>query len=80
MDNGCGIHPKRMETLFTGYVAQEDELADSQKKNTGIGLSVCATIIKAHGGNIKAENIKAGGAVFRFSLDTEEISDESEPI
>ena len=77
-DNGCGINPKRMDTLFTGYYTQEGELADSQKKNAGIGLSVCATIIKAHGGNIKAENAKAGGAVFRFALDTEEISDEAE--
>lgn len=77
-DNGCGIPPKRLETLFTGYYNQEHEIADSQKKNAGIGLSVCATIIKAHGGSITAENMKAGGAVFRFALDTEEISDEAE--
>lgn len=77
-DNGCGIDPKRLETLFTGYYTSEGEVADRHKKNTGIGLSVCATIIKAHGGNIKAENLKTGGAVFRFALDTEEISDETE--
>jgi two-component system sensor histidine kinase KdpD len=77
-DNGCGINPKRLETLFTGYYTQEYEIADSQKKNAGIGLSVCATIIKAHGGSIKAENQKTGGAVFRFVLDTEEINDEAE--
>ena len=77
-DDGCGIHPKRLETLFTGYYATENEMADRQKKNAGIGLSVCATIIKAHGGSIKAENLKTGGAVFRFALDTEEISDETE--
>ena len=77
-DNGCGIPPKRLETLFTGYDTSENELADSQKKNAGIGLSVCATIIKAHGGSIKAENVKTGGAVFRFALDTEEVSDEAE--
>lgn len=77
-DNGCGIPPKRLETLFTGYYVQEQEIADSQKKNAGIGLSVCATIIKAHGGSIKAENMKTGGAVFRFALDTEEISNEAE--
>lgn len=79
-DNGCGINPKRMDTLFTGYYAQEGEIADRQKKNAGIGLSVCATIIKAHGGSIKAENVKTGGAVFRFALDTEEINDETEQI
>ena len=77
-DNGCGIDPKRMDSLFTGHYASEREVADSQKKNAGIGLSVCATIIKAHGGSIKAENLKTGGAVFRFALDTEEISDEAE--
>ncbi len=77
-DNGCGISLKRLETLFTGYHTSDDEIADSQKKNAGIGLSVCATIIKAHGGNIKAENEKAGGAVFRFTLDTEEIGNDTE--
>ena len=77
-DDGCGIPPKRLETLFTGYYTSVDEMADSHKKNAGIGLSVCATIIKAHGGSIKAENVKTGGAVFRFALDTEDISDETE--
>lgn len=77
-DDGCGINPKRLATLFSGYGTQEQEIADSQKKNAGIGLSVCATIIKAHGGSIKAENLKTGGAVFRFTLDTEELNDESE--
>ena len=77
-DNGCGIDPKRMETLFVGHYGSDYGVADSKKKNAGIGLSVCATIIKAHGGSIKAENLKTGGAVFRFALDTEEISDEAE--
>ena len=67
-DNGCGIDPKRMDTLFTGHYASKHEVADSKKKNAGIGLSVCATIIKAHGGSIKAENLKTGGAVFRFAV------------
>jgi two-component system sensor histidine kinase KdpD len=77
-DNGCGINSKYFDTLFTGYDAHSLELSDSQKKNAGIGLSVCATIIKAHGGDIKAENAKTGGAVFRFALDTEEINDDAE--
>lgn len=76
-DDGCGIPQKRLETLFTGYTGDSD-LADRQKKNAGIGLSVCATIIKAHGGTITAENPKTGGAVFRFVLDTETIGDDTE--
>jgi two-component system sensor histidine kinase KdpD len=77
-DNGCGIDPRRMDTLFTGYYTSKEDMADSRKKNAGIGLSVCATIIRAHGGNIKAENIKTGGAVFRFTLDVEDESSDSE--
>ena len=77
-DNGCGIEAKYMETLFTGYYTSKEEMIDSQKKNAGIGLSVCATIIKAHNGSICAQNRKAGGAVFRFELDREEIEDDTE--
>ena len=38
----------------------------------GIGLSVCATFIMAHGGAITAENRPGGGAAFRFWLSLEE--------
>ena len=79
-DNGCGINPRKIETLFTGYYAPDDEISDSKKKNAGIGLSVCSTIVKAHGGSISAENIKTGGAVFRFELYTEVTVDDTEQI
>lgn len=75
-DNGCGIPRQRLSSLFTGGYADREERADGRKRNTGIGLSVCATIIKAHGGEISGENRKGGGAVFRFTLDKEEIDDE----
>ncbi len=77
-DNGCGIAPEKMNTLFAGYYTSSDQPADSNRKNAGIGLSVCATIIKAHGGDIKAENAKNGGAVFRFTLDTEDEESDTE--
>ena len=71
-DDGCGIREDRMTGLFTGMVPPTDRSADSQRRNAGIGLSVCATIIKAHGGDIRAENRKSGGVVFRFTLELEE--------
>lgn len=71
-DNGCGIAHDKINKIFTGYYTTGEMVADGQRRNTGIGLSVCETIIKAHGGDIKAENIKTGGAIFRFTLDTEE--------
>lgn len=68
-DDGKGIPSEKLKNLFGGYSGGAP--ADT-KSNSGIGLSVCAAIIKAHGGEISAENIKGGGALFRFALDMEE--------
>lgn len=70
-DNGCGIPKDRLSNIFTGYFESEEAPADRQKRNMGIGLSVCASIIKAHAGTIVAENKKEGGCVFRFTLELE---------
>lgn len=70
-DNGCGIPRDRLEHLFTGQLYGRDAPSDDQRHGMGIGLSVCATIIKAHGGEIEAENRKSGGACFRFTLEME---------
>lgn len=71
-DNGCGIPKERLDKLFTGYFEQKDVSADSRRSNMGIGLSVCASIIKAHGGTISARNRDEGGAVFEFVLERED--------
>ena len=72
-DDGCGIPPERMDRLFTGMLDSESP-ADSTRSNMGIGLSVCRTIIKAHGSELKAENRPGGGARFSFVLEMEETS------
>ena len=71
-DDGSGIAAERMEHLFTGLLDSEAP-ADSARSNMGIGLSVCRTIVQAHGGELKAKNRPEGGAVFRFALRMEEI-------
>ncbi len=70
-DDGSGIPENQLPLLFSG---RHTEPADGRKGSAGIGLSVCATIIRAHGGTIHAENHKEGGAEFRFTLDMEEAS------
>lgn len=76
-DNGCGISPDRLRNIFNGYFPPMDDIpADGRSRNAGIGLSVCESIIKAHGGNIEADNRPQGGACFRFNLSTEEQFDE----
>lgn len=71
-DDGCGIDETLLKQLFSGSVVSSSVPADGKKRSAGIGLSVCASIIKAHGGSISAENSSGGGAVLRFSLDLEE--------
>lgn len=76
IDNGCGIEKYKLKDIFTGYYKTDDEPSENQKRCMGIGLSVCAAIIRAHGGEISARNAKKGGMIFRFSLDLEEASNE----
>jgi len=75
-DDGCGIDKERLANIFKGYFEKKDAPADYQKSSMGIGLSVCATIIKAHGGSITAENRKGGGCCFRFFLKLTEKENE----
>ncbi len=73
-DDGCGIPADRIKDVFTGCYSTT--VPADTKINSGIGLSVCAAIIKAHGGDIRAENNKHGGATFRFTLETEDTDGE----
>ena len=68
-DNGCGIPEDALQKIFTGNYEKTAAPVDGTRSNMGIGLSVCAAIIKAHGSEIFAENRKSGGAVFRFALE-----------
>ena len=74
-DNGCGIPKERLKTLFTGTTLTQDT-SSGGKHGMGIGLSVCAAIIKAHGGEIKAESTPGEGTTIRFWLETEEVDTE----
>ncbi len=75
-DNGCGIAREKMPTLFDGS-ADSGSWGD-MKRNMGIGLSVCRTIVMAHGGSIYAENKETGGAMFRIVLPMKEDCNENQ--
>lgn len=78
-DNGCGIPEEKLPKLFSGYMDREQGPTDGTRNNMGIGLSVCSSIIKAHGGEIYGKNRSEGGAIFGFSLELEE-DDEQQQI
>ena len=71
-DNGKGIDeeilPKLFEELFPHA---KDNHADG-RRSMGIGLSACMSIVKAHGGDMHAENRERGGARVCFVLPIEE--------
>ena len=67
-DNGQGIREELLPDIFNGMLQPEKGKVSDSKRNMGIGLSVCNTIIKAHKGNMTAENIKDSGARFTFWL------------
>ncbi len=69
-DHGAGVDPARMERLFDGYVIHPESSEDSHR-GMGLGLSICASIVHAHGGVISATNAPDGGAIFSFTLPLE---------
>lgn len=71
-DNGCGIKQEKLGDIFNGYAKHSDAPTDGTRNNMGIGLSVCAAIIKAHSGEITVRSEKDKGSVFSFSLKLEE--------
>ena len=70
-DDGCGISEDRLPHLLTG-LPDSHVSSDTGRSNMGIGLSVCNTIVKAHGAQLYAGNRPEGGARFSFTLEMEE--------
>ena len=61
LDTGTGISPEMREHLFEAF-------ATTKKNGLGLGLSICRSIVSAHGGRQWAENRAEGGAAFHISL------------
>jgi len=60
-DSGSGIDPIHLERVFTAFYT-------TKPSGIGMGLSICRSIIDAHGGRLWAEANEPRGAVFQFTL------------
>ena len=60
-DTGPGLAPEVAERLFQPFVT-------TKPQGMGVGLSICRTIVEAHGGKIWVEDGPGGGAVFHLTV------------
>jgi two-component system NtrC family sensor kinase len=62
-DTGCGISPKIMDRIFDPFFTTKDA-----KLGSGLGLSICHSIVKSLDGEIEVESKEGEGSVFRVSF------------
>src|SRR5437868_6730918 len=66
-DRGPGVAPDEAERLFEPYY-RAPETAASAKDGVGLGLSIVKSIVEAHGGLVRVDSRRGGGARFWFSV------------
>ena len=67
-DNGNGIEEHILPKLFEEMFPHAQEMRGDGRRNMGIGLSACMSIVRVHDGRMKAENMEEGGARLSFML------------
>lgn len=67
-DNGCGIPESNMKRIFEPFFTTKDV-----NQGTGLGLSVCHSIIKAHGSDLAVRSRVGEGSCFSFELPDKDI-------
>lgn len=76
IDNGEGIASADLPRIFQMFYTSDSRRVDV-KHGIGLGLTICESIVKAHGGIIEASNRKdVNGAIFSFTLPSKEERNE----
>lgn len=71
-DNGPGIPDEQKTKVFDMFYTGANKVADS-RRSLGLGLSLCKSIITAHGGRITVTDNHPCGTVFTFTLPKGEV-------
>ena len=67
-DDGEGIEEAILPKLFEEMFPHAKEMRGDGRRNMGIGLFACMSIVQAHDGQMHAENLPQGGAKISFML------------
>ena len=71
-DTGPGIPDDRKQRVFDMFYTGDNKVADN-RRSLGLGLSLCRSIINAHGGEITLTDNQPHGCIFTFTLPAEEV-------
>lgn len=71
-DNGDGIPDEMKERVFDMFYSGANKVADS-RRSLGLGLSLCRSIVNAHGGKITVSDNTPHGTVFTITLSAVEV-------
>jgi signal transduction histidine kinase len=68
-DTGPGMTPEALERAFEPFFTTKEH-------GTGLGLSIAFQIADRHGGDLRAENIPAGGARLTLEIPVQAVEEE----
>ena len=71
-DNGAGIPDSEKEKVFQMFYSGSNPIADC-RRSLGLGLSLCKSIITAHGGEIAVTDNAPAGTIFTFTIPSGEV-------
>ncbi|MDO4806764.1 MAG: ATP-binding protein [Coriobacteriales bacterium] len=74
-DDGPGINQEDKQRVFEPFYTTSGISTDSQR-GMGLGLSLCQSLVEAHGGTLRVENVSPHGSAFIFTLPLESLPNE----
>ncbi len=78
-DDGPGISDEDKRRVFEPFYTTGGISTDS-RRGIGLGLSLCRSLVEAHGGQMRVEDVQPHGAVFAFTLPLEELPGDGEEM
>jgi signal transduction histidine kinase len=67
-DNGSGITPENLSKIFDPFFSTKGVYGDGSQPGTGLGLTICYNVVRAHGGEITVTSEVGAGTTFTLTF------------